>query len=168
MVHRLDELAGTVAAKVLVDAVDASKRLSELGVPHVLIGGLAVGVHGHPRATRDVDFLVGAEAFEQTSPLLVYRQELRDLARLGVIDLLALPPTYPFLEGLLVSEATAGEVPVIPVEALILLKLDADRPQDRADVVALLHAGADTERVTLYLRAHAPQLVARFAELVPS
>jgi hypothetical protein len=28
----------------------------ELGVPHALIGGLAVGLHGHPRATKDVDF----------------------------------------------------------------------------------------------------------------
>lgn len=168
MADRFEELAGAVAAKVLLDAIDASQRLSELGVPHALIGGLAVGVHGHPRATKDVDFLVGAEAFERTSPLLVYRDELRDLARLGVIDLLAVPPAYPSLREHLVPEVTGGEVPVVPVEALILLKLHANRPQDRADVVALLDAGADTAVVTRYLRDHAPDLVARFAELVPS
>lgn len=168
MAGRFEELAGAVAARVLLNAVDASQRLSNLGVPHVLIGGLAVGVHGHPRATKDVDFLVGAEAFERTSPLLVYRDELRDLARLGVIDFLAVPQAYPSLAEHLVPAVTDGEVPVIPVEGLILLKLHANRPQDRADIAALLHAGADTTRVTRYLRDHAPKLVARFAELVPS
>lgn len=168
MAGRFEELAGAVAPKVLIDAIDTSQRLSELGVPHALIGGLAVGVYGHPRATKDVDFLVGAEAFESTSPLLVYRDELRDLARLGVIDFLAVPPAYPSLAEHLVPAVAGGEVPVIPVEALILLKLHANRPQDRADVVALLDAGADTAVVIRYLRDHAPDLVGRFAELVPS
>lgn len=168
MAGRFEELAGAVAPKVLIDAIDASQRLSELGVPHALIGGLAVGVHGHPRATRDVDFLVGEEAFERTSPFLVYRHELRDLARLGVIDFLAVPPAYPSLSEHLVPAAAGGEVPVIPVAALILLKLHANRPQDRADVLALLHAGAETSVVIRYLREHAPDLVGRFAELIPS
>lgn len=165
MPSRFERLADAVAAKVLLDAIEASKRLSELGIPHALIGGLAVGVHGHPRATKDVDFLVGAEAFESTSPLLVYRDELHDLVRLGVVDLLAVPPTYPSLAEHLAPEVGDGEVPVIPVEALILLKLHANRPQDRADVVALLRVGADPARVTRYLREHAAELVPRFAEL---
>ena len=42
----------------------ASARLTELGVRHVLVGGLAVGAWGHARATKHVDFLVGEEAFE--------------------------------------------------------------------------------------------------------
>jgi len=152
---------------VLLDAIDTSRRLSEFGVPHALIGGLAVGVHGHPRATKDADFLVGAEAFVSTSPILVYREELRELVRVGVIDLLAVPPPYPSLAEHLVPEA-GGEVPVIPVEGLILLKLHADRPQDRADVVSLLVAGADTAVVTRYLRSKAPGLVSRFAEIAQS
>lgn len=62
----------------------------------------------------------------------------------------------------------ALEVPIIPVEALILLKLHANRPQDRVDVTALLRAGANTAKVQDYLRERAPALAARFAELVPS
>lgn len=165
MDNRFEKLAGAVAAKVLLDAVKTSEKLSQLGVPHALIGGLAVGVHGHPRATRDADFLVGTEAFASTSPQLLYRDELRDLVEIGVIDLLAAPPDFPWLVEALVP-ATAGEVPVIPVEALILLKLHADRPQDRADVASLLDAGADPAVITRYLREKAPALVARFAELV--
>lgn len=166
MAGRFEKLAGAVAPKVLLDAVQTSQRLTELGVPHALIGGLAVGVHGHPRATRDADFLVGKEAFESTSPLIIYRDELKDLVEFGVIDLLAVPPDFPWLAEALVSSAP-GEVPVISVEALILLKLYADRPQDRADVTALLEAGVDPVGVTRYLQDRAPGLVARFAQFVP-
>ena len=97
MAGRFDNLVGTVAPTVLVNALDTSRRLSDLGIPHALIGGLAVGIHGHPRATKDADFLVGAEAFDSIAPLLVYREELRDFVRLGVIDLLAVPPDFPSL-----------------------------------------------------------------------
>ncbi len=135
-------------------------------MPHALIGGLAVGVHGHPRATKDVDFLVGAEAFESMSPFLVYRDDLNDLPKVGVVDLLAVPPEFPSLSKHL-SASSPVEVPITPVEALILLKLHANRPQDRVDVTALLRAGANTARVRDYLRERAPELAVRFAELVP-
>ena len=58
MIGSIEELAEVVAPSVLLDAIDTSRRLTALGVPHALIGGLAVGLHGHPRATKDVDFLV--------------------------------------------------------------------------------------------------------------
>lgn len=37
------------------------KLLDDLNVPYVLIGGLAVSVHGYPRATIDVDFLIDVQ-----------------------------------------------------------------------------------------------------------
>ena len=55
----IDALRKVVSPVILRRAADISRLLAELGIPHVLIGGLAVGVHGHPRATSDVDFLVG-------------------------------------------------------------------------------------------------------------
>jgi hypothetical protein len=36
----------------------AIEALSVRGVPYALCGGLALAVHGHPRATRDIDLLV--------------------------------------------------------------------------------------------------------------
>src|SRR5690348_3305481 len=57
-------LDNVVAAKVLDAMRLASSTLSALGVRHVVVGGLAVGANGNPRATRDVNFLVGDEAFE--------------------------------------------------------------------------------------------------------
>ena len=38
----------------------ATKALAETGVSYALCGGLALAVHGHPRATKDIDFLVPA------------------------------------------------------------------------------------------------------------
>lgn len=46
-----DALKQAVTLETLERAMEVSARLSELGIRHVLIGGLAVGVHGHPRAT---------------------------------------------------------------------------------------------------------------------
>jgi hypothetical protein len=161
----IEALVGVVAPEVLIDAVETSARLSELGVPHVLIGGLAVGLHGYPRATKDVDYMVGIEAFEKTVPLLLYRDELRDVARVGVIDLMAVPPSRPGLARFLDIPAP-GQIPVLPVEALILLKLDANRPQDRADVIMLVRRGAVVDAVSSFIAKEGPELMARFAELL--
>jgi len=165
MARPLDALAQAVAAQVLLDAIETSRRLTALGVPHALIGGLAVGLYGQPRATKDVDFLVGDEAFERTEPLLVFRPELRDLVRIGVVDLMPLPAGHAELTEYL-GVAAGDEIPVIGPEGLILLKLLADRPQDRADIAALLDHGISAAAVTAYLRRHAPDLVSRFAEIV--
>jgi hypothetical protein len=43
--------------------IETSARLTQLAVPHALIGGVAVGLHsGIPRATLDTDFAVDSRA----------------------------------------------------------------------------------------------------------
>ena len=54
----LSQLRGVVAPEILAAAEVASRKLREAGIPHALAGGLAVGAHGYPRTTDDVDFLV--------------------------------------------------------------------------------------------------------------
>src|SRR5438046_7802019 len=56
-------LVDVVAARVLEAMNTASDMLKRAGIRHVVVGGLAVGANGYPRATKDVDFLVGDEAF---------------------------------------------------------------------------------------------------------
>jgi len=161
----IESLVGVVAPEVLIDALEASQRLSELGVPHALIGGLAVGFHGHPRATKDVDYLVGNEAFKSLQPILIYRDELKDIVRLGVVDLVSIPTEFPGLIEYL-SIPKENEIPVLPVEALILMKLSAGRPQDIADVSSLLDKGADVDNIVKYLQKNAPTLIDKFAEMI--
>lgn len=159
---RFDALREVVSPTLLRHAGEVSRLLRELEIPHVLIGGLAVGVHGHPRATRDVDFLVGPEAFASTSPIPVYRDEIRDIAAVGETDVMSVPDKYPGLAGELRLE---DDVPVISLRGLVLLKLDAHRVRDREDVRALLAHAPDQVRVVRdYLLEQAPELVSRLGE----
>jgi hypothetical protein len=158
------ELEQVVARRVLDDALRVSSALTALGVPHALVGGLAVGVHGHPRATKDVDFIVGPQAFATTSPLLTFREELADVVRWGVIDLIAALPDDPVLMAELV-EGTSGSVPVVGIEVLVLMKLRASRSQDLADVEALVRAGADVGAVLAFLTEHEASHVPAFGRI---
>jgi hypothetical protein len=54
---------------------------------------------------------------------------------------------------------------VIPVEHLVLMKLESGRIQDDADIVAVLKAGASSVKVARYLRETWPELLPRFKPL---
>ena len=127
--NKIDALREVVSPAILRRAGDISRLLRELDIPHVLIGGLAVGLHGHPRATKDVDFLVGEQAFASTSPFLI-RDELKDLVCVGETDIMSVPDKFPGLADELRLEE---DVPVISLRGLILMKLDAYRPRDQED-----------------------------------
>lgn len=160
----LDGLRGVVHPDILERTESISTTLTALGVPHALIGGLAVGVHGHPRLTKDVDFIVGSQAFERTKPFLVYRPELEEVARAGFSSLMSIPPAFPCLEEEVVLSRA---VPVISLPGLVLMKLLAFRGQDQADVEALLRD--DETRladVSDYLAEHAPDLLIRLGEVL--
>src|SRR5215510_2285399 len=62
-----------VAPKVREAAVKTAAQLDHLGIRYALAGGLAVGAHGYIRATADVDFLVGEEAFEHQGVLVAFK-----------------------------------------------------------------------------------------------
>ena len=74
-----EALEQVVAAKVLLDAFETSDRLRRLGIRHGLVGGLAVGHHGHPGAKKDVGVIAGDKGFLKTEPLWVFGEEHADL-----------------------------------------------------------------------------------------
>ena len=161
----IEALVGVVAANVLMDAIETSALLTKLGIAHALVGGLAVGLYGHPRATKDVDYLVDNSAFASLEPILVYRKELAGVVKMGVVDLLAIPKSRMVLQDLLELPAP-GAIPVIDLPALVLMKLDAGRPQDMADIEAVLDTGVDSGEIGAFLALNAPDLGDRFAELL--
>jgi hypothetical protein len=146
----------------LVDALWAALDvLEERGIDYVLMGGLAVRVHGIPRATYDVDFTISLDR----AALPSFYDALEDIV-------LAIPETYrsgwvdqvagmPFVKARLYVEGKSTDVDmflaespyqaellarrtqsevfgrviwVASVEDLILLKLIAHRPRDQADI----------------------------------
>jgi hypothetical protein len=160
-VSNWQELEQVVAASVLDDARRVSATLTDLGVPHALVGGLAVGLHGHPRATKDVDFLVGPEAFATTTPLLTFRDELAQVVQWGVINLIAALPEDPVLMGEVI-QGGQGFVPVVGIEVLVLMKLRPGRTQDLADIEALVRCGADVGAVLAFLKNNEPKHIPLF------
>jgi hypothetical protein len=156
-------LDDVVAPKVLAAKDVASRALSALGVRHVVVGGLAVGANGYPRATKDVDFLVGDEAFEQHAGGFVTMKGGVPIQVNGVaIDLLSVQVGEDHL-------ATALEAPmgsIIEAPQLVYLKLKSPRQKDRVDVIELIKAGIDLAACRSYLARYASGLSAAFEDSI--
>ena len=140
------------------DIVDLLQALNEANVRFLVVGAYAVGVHGHPRATKDFD--VWVEASEANAPRVLAalrtfgaplmgltEAELRSPGvglQIGVppvrIDLLTKLSGVEFAEAWPHRlEATFGETTcgVLGLEELLRNKRASARPQDLADVAAL-------------------------------
>jgi hypothetical protein len=163
----LKPVAEVVSEKVWRAMKDASQTLRSIGIKHALVGGLAVGAHGWPRATRDVDFLVDDSAFVKAeSGLVTLRVGVPVEAHGVAIDTISVRDDERHLLPAIEAAETSEGIPVIPLEALVYLKLVSPRSADRQDVVHLVHAGADLGRVRTYLDANAPMLREKFEAIV--
>jgi len=154
----------------VLDLVHLVRSLDRDGVRCVLIGGVAVGVHGYVRMTMDLDLVPDPDR-SNLERLVAFLSHLkgtlpgsagrafdpaRDAGRLrrggnltldtphGGIDVVQrLPGVPPYAE--LAAGADAVDLDGLPVLVCSLahlraMKLAADRPQDRADLAALPEA----------------------------
>ena len=156
-------LIDVVAPKVLEALRLASEALTQAHVRHVVVGGLAVGANGYPRATKDVDFLVGAEAFHHhASGLVTMRPEVPFQVNGVAVDLLCAEKGEDFLE------ATLAAAPGTMMEAapLVYMKLKSPRRKDHVDVIEMIKGGIDTRQCRDYLTVHAPAFAEAFDECV--
>lgn len=125
----------------------------------LVIGAYAVGVHGRPRATKDLDVWVEASAENATRILRALRDFGAPLGDLAESDLesvgsgfkMGIPPrridVLTEIEGLSFAEAWPNRIdadfgdgvrcPVIGLTDLVTNKRAAGRPQDLADVAVL-------------------------------
>ena len=142
------------------DFRDLLVELAEAGADFVIVGGYAVAMHGHPRATKDIDIFLrpspenSRKVFQALvafgAPLQQFGVTEREFAipggvlQLGVapcrIDLLTQATGITFEEAFADCRMlTVGgrEVRVIGLAALLKNKRATARPQDLADVAAL-------------------------------
>jgi hypothetical protein len=157
---------GFVAPRVRDAAVKTAAQLDRLGIRYALAGGLAVGAHGYVRATVDVDFLVGEEAFDHQGPLVAFKAGVPIEVDGIRIDYLSPSSLGPQMEEVLDHPRISEGLAIVPIEALIYMKLVANRRRDMVDVVELVKAGADLTLVRDYLKRYAGDLIPVFEDLV--
>ncbi|CAN5905485.1 MAG: hypothetical protein USCGTAYLOR_02485 [Chromatiales bacterium USCg_Taylor] len=135
-----------------------ARRLSEIKVSYMLVGGMANAVWGEPRATLDIDVTVWVadEDIDRLVPALAreftpridhprrFIEETRVLplrTTEGVnIDMIfgMLPFEQEAIERAVPVRIRGTEVRCCTPEDLILLKIISDRPQDRSDARGIL------------------------------
>jgi len=144
----------------LVEAMlAATAALDAAQVTHALCGGIAVTLHGHPRATRDIDLLIPPDALDPAldalrplgwkfpafpmtfgegtdAPRRVQRVSRLEGKKVLSVDLiLADGPLATVLEHrITVETADQRVVAVVSLEGLGTMKRLAGRPQDLADL----------------------------------
>ena len=114
------------------------ERFDREGIPLLLAGGWAVGHHGYPRYTRDVDWICSRDDEQRAKALM------RSLGFIEVFDSMATrfqmakDPAFTPMDLLWVSAETFGkmastgqrtglhgDIPVIELEVLVSMKLHA-------------------------------------------
>ncbi len=154
-----------ISSDVKEAAEKTAVQLNSLNIRYALAGGLAVGAHGYIRATTDVDFLVGEEAFDHHGAIVTFKAGVPIEVGGIRIDYLSPVALGVQLEDVLDAPPTSDGLHVVPIEVLIYMKLAARRRKDQLDVVELVKAGANIKRVQNYLQQYAPDLIPLFEEL---
>ena len=137
--------------------------LTGCGIPFAVCGGFAVALHGYPRLTRDIDFMilrsdvervtaaVGALGYVLTAGDMAFGNTMgapQDIVRIsraipGEEDLITLDflivgdAMLPHWERRIFLELEGRRVPCIDREGLIQMKRVAGRPKDLEDIAFL-------------------------------
>jgi len=162
----LDDLTGHVPQTHIDGAKVASNAFREAGVRHVLVGGLAVGVRGYPRNTKDIDFMVGDEAFNFHGLIVEPRAGLPVRYSGVTVDWVSLEPEDRAVFEDFLVDAEPDDVPVMDVEPLIAMKLIAGRHKDKTDIVELIKAGADIEPIIAFVNSRFPKKIPLLEQLI--
>lgn len=154
-------MSETVGSEFLRTLARVERALA--GVDHVLIGGQAVFFSGYERFSGDVDVGVIRPLRDVAALLQRAGFESRGGARFvdpetGVeVDVVKLPRcTIPYVKRPTLAKAAQGlDVPVLPLPALVALKVKVGRAKDEADVIELVKAGSvpDRDEVVRLLRS---------------
>lgn len=135
--------------------------LNAANLDYAICGGLAVAVHGYPRATKDIDLLIPAEQLERVREVLasveydlesgeipfdkgsekerkIFRVSRAVGHELFTLDLIVVTPIFADVwESREAIEFESQRMHVVSRNGLIRMKQIASRPQDLADIDAL-------------------------------
>ncbi|MDQ6653682.1 MAG: hypothetical protein M3Y84_13190 [Acidobacteriota bacterium] len=144
------------------------RLLEEHEIAYALCGGLAMAVHGRPRATIDIDMLILSESLKKLLPLvaklgynirgsdLSFAKGAIEIRRVSKIDsesgdllsldlLLVTPELLSVWESRTDASWEGGKLSVVSRSGLISLKLLRASGQDLDDIKALQDGGANAQ-----------------------
>jgi hypothetical protein len=135
-----------------------TRSLDQAGIPYAVCGALALAIHGHPRATKDIDLITAPDRIEalkaiarvhgftlealpmtfSASDITVHRVSRLAGTQILTLDILdgsgVLAPVWDTRERI---DTPRGPLWVVSRQGLITMKLAAGRPQDLADLARL-------------------------------
>lgn len=163
----LSQLSGVVSETVIDAMVVAHRQLDKIGVPHALVGGLAVCAYGYVRTTKDVDFLVTDDAFV-VHPGGVVTIHAGAPVQVGTvpIDMLSQLRGETALDGAIRDATETGGIRVVPLDCLIYMKLKSSRSKDFSDIVELLKVGHDIDLIRGMIGTNAPHLLTKLDKAI--
>jgi hypothetical protein len=162
----IDNLTGCVP-QIQIDGLRlVSEIFRKAGVEHVVVGGLAVGAHGYLRNTDNIDILVGDSAFVCQNNFVYTRNDL-PIKYFGTrVNWVSMSPSEkPIFEKYLMVPAP-GQVPIMPIEPLIGMKLIAGRHKDRTDIIELAKVRFNLSSIVEFTTANLFQLLPLLHELI--
>jgi len=145
--------------KLFQSILALQRRLCDAGISSIVIGGIAVGVWGDPRVTRDIDLKVLAErddaerlwAALSSNYTALMPDPIRDLKGMGFLfvedasgtrlDLLLADTPYDaqaIRRGREVELEPGATVKMCSPEDLIIYKMISTRPRDTADAESVI------------------------------
>ncbi len=159
-------------------AVTDIRKLIPSSIPFVVVGGVATRLYMPERMTLDLDIVIAANQAE-----VAYHQ-LQNFGAIKVNDL-SIPGSQwnlpdgtsldileidePWLEAALRSPNYAPDgLPIIDLPYLILMKLNASRSQDLADISRMLGCATDSQiqRVKIIVETYLPTAVEDLNSLI--
>src|SRR6266850_244827 len=152
----------------MIDIVDELKelisQLDDRGIDYALCGGLALAVYDRARATADIDLLILAESLPDVIEIakssgytirgldMSFSNGVIEIRRVSKIDqkivlsldmLLVTPQIQEIWDSRVQAEWEGGKLSVVSRRGLIALKKLSGRPQDLADISALMEDAND-------------------------
>jgi hypothetical protein len=152
-----------VALDLIAELEGLVQGCEAAGIEFALCGGLAVAIHGHPRATMDIDLLIRDDKLDEA--LRVARQlgfdlparkmtfglptgATREVQRVSKLDattnalmsldlLIVSPELQSVWDGRITVRWRERDLSIVSRAGLVTMKRIAGRPQDLADIAAL-------------------------------
>ena len=162
----IDNLTGCVPQT----QIDGLRMVSEIfrksGVKHVVVGGLAVGANGYLRNTNNLDFLVDKEAFIFKDKVVYVRSDL-PIKYFGTrVNWVSMAPSEEQIFGKYLLLPARDQVPIMPIEPLIAMKLIAARHKDRTDIIELIKVRSNLTSIAEFVSTNIPHLLPLLNELI--